>query len=216
MTADPRIRHALDIAASGDRPAVPPASDLARARSAARARSRRRLRWGLALVAVGAIGLGRLDLDARPAEDVTTAPGTAAPPDLATRSIALLSTPLDAGPFTFGLTPEGWSAQPARPSSVTIAPDDGSTSPHPDDFRGKLVITFDRNAVDGEQVVHDGRAIWITGDSGTTTMSTLTLPGEPPGVVRIQYPDDTGWTDDAMVRFLASVHVGPDARPGLG
>ncbi len=32
----------------------------------------------------------------------------------------------------------------------------------------------------------------------------------------IQFPDDTGWTRDTMLTFLASVHVGPGAQQGVG
>ena len=35
-------------------------------------------------------------------------------------------------------------------------------------------------------------------------------------MVRIQYPAGAGWTADTMLEFLAGVHVGPDAQPGLG
>jgi hypothetical protein len=35
-------------------------------------------------------------------------------------------------------------------------------------------------------------------------------------VVRIQYPNGTGWSTRQMLRFLASIHVGAGARPGAG
>jgi hypothetical protein len=58
--------------------------------------------------------------------------------------------------------------------------------------------------------------VWVHGDSGYTTVSTRTRPGEPRGVVHIQYPDDAGWQLATMVRFLDSVHVGPGAKAGHG
>lgn len=62
-----------------------------------------------------------------------------------TEPITLVAMPLDAAPYTFDLTPQGWSVQAQKPTAVTIAPDDDSTSSDPDDFEGKLVITFDDN-----------------------------------------------------------------------
>ena len=47
-------------------------------------------------------------------------------------------------------------------------------------------------------------------------MATPTLPGEPEGVVRIQFPDSAGWTRDTMLQFLGSVHVGETAVHGVG
>ena len=58
---------------------------------------------------------------------------------------------------------------------------------------------------------------WISASGGGyTTISTLTGVDEPDGVVRIQYPSDTGWTREAMLEFLAGVHVGAGAQQGLG
>ncbi|MGC4111001.1 MAG: hypothetical protein QM747_11380 [Nocardioides sp.] len=194
-----------------DEPAVPdPYADLARARAASRARGRRRFRLGLgglALVVCAGVGVaGVLD----------RAPGPAASPSASAAPIELLSTPLHATPYSFDLTPKGWSVQAQTRYFVTIVPDDGSTTSAPDVFVGKLVISFDHHPLGGHLVGDPGRPVSIHGDSGYTTMSMRTAPGEPRGVVRIQYPDDTGWDRAAMVRFLRSVHVGPGARPSLG
>ena len=63
----------------------------------------------------------------------------------------------------------------------------------------------------------NGRSFWVSDQGGDiTTVSTRTVDGEPAGMVRIQYPSDAGWTHDTMLGFLAGVHVGPGARPGLG
>ncbi len=76
---------------------------------------------------------------------------------------------------------------------------------------------FDGNPPSGAKVVHDGRTFWVGYDGdGTGTISTRTRRGEPAGIVLIQYPLDAGWTRETMLQFLAGVHVGPDALPGLG
>ncbi len=128
----------------------------------------------------------------------------------------LVAATFDADPYTFDLTPAGWHVQSQNAFAVTIAPDDGSTSDSPDVFIGKLVILFDQNPLSGTSVDVDGRRFWLHSDSDYTTISTATRPDEPPGAVRIQYPDDAGWTRESMLAFLGSVHVGPGALPGLG
>lgn len=206
------LKQLLDLVATAPRTDTDPERDLARARTAARARTSKRLRAGGAgvlLVAAVAIGVGQ------------ATSGSPAPRDLSaegsTQAVRLVSETLSADPYTFDLTPRGWSVQDANAFRVTITPDDGSTSDEPDDFRGKLVILFDQNPPDGRQVAHDGRDFWIRdGDSGYTTVATATRADEPPGVVRVQYPDDAGWSDETMLAFLGSVHVGADALPGHG
>ena len=209
MNTSPDLTRALTVAADAVRVAADPAADLARGRAAASARSRRRFRvalGSLGVVAVLAVGSVTL-MEDPPANQSAT-------PDLGVR---LVAETMDATPYTFDLTPQGWSVQGQRPSAVTIAPDDGSTSEHPDDFRGKLVILFDANPVAlGAPVERSGRTFWVRDSDEYTTVSTETQPGEPDGVVRIQYPRDAGWDDETMVRFLASVHVGPLAQHGLG
>ena len=129
------------------------------------------------------------------------------------RGISFLAQPFEAGPYTFDQTPVGWEVQGAYPQGVTIAPV-GFPDQEPLSFVGKLVIMFDGNPLSGEQVQRDGRTFWVRGDSGYTTIATPTLPGEPTGNVLIQFPDDTGWTRDTMLTFLASVHVGAGRPAG--
>lgn len=204
------LKRALLTVAEAERPAADPDADLARARTAARARSRRRFRLALsgattsAVLAVGAVAV----LDRDPAPSGPSAPAVA--------RVELVAEPFEATPYTFDLTPEGWSVQAQQPTAVTIAPDDGSTSDEPNDFRGKLVIMFDANEPDGRVLDRDGRRFWVASSSDSTTVATRSRAGEPAGVVRIQYPSGTGWDLDAMVTFLASVHVGPGARLGVG
>ncbi|GAB2459743.1 hypothetical protein GCM10027062_44240 [Nocardioides hungaricus] len=201
------LRSALRSVADVERAPSDPAADLARARSAAAARTRRRLRLalgGVATAAVLAAGAGVV-LDS-----------SAPVPDPVTAQVRLVAEPFEAAPYTFGLTPEGWSVQDSRPTAVTIVPDDGSTSDDPSDFEGKLVILFDANPPAGRALERGSRTFWVVGDSGYTSLATRTRPGEPAGVVRIQYPVGTGWDLDSMVAFLASVEVGPGARRGVG
>lgn len=202
------LKRALRTVADAERPGVDPADDLARAHTASRARTRRRFRLGL----TGATTAVVLAIGASLAVDRSPS-GTQTP---TATGVELVAEPFEAAPYTFDLTPTGWSVQAQRPSAVTIVPDDGSTSSNPDDFRGKLVILFDANPPGGRQLEHDGRRFWVAGDSSYTTLATRSRGDEPRGVVRIQYPDGAGWDRDSMVAFLASVHVGPGARHGHG
>ena len=199
------LKRLLEPAAESTRPPVDPVDDLARARRAARTRTLRRVRLAVvtaAVVVVSAVGLNR------PADDPA--------PPAAGGHVQLVAATFDADPYTFDLTPSGWHVQSQNAFAVTIAPDDGSTSDDPDVFIGKLVIMFDQNPLSGASVVVDGRRFWVHSDSDYTTLSTSTRQDEPPGVVRIQYPDEAGWTRASMLAFLGSVHVGPGALPGLG
>jgi hypothetical protein len=203
-----RLKRAFERSLPETAATSDPYEDLARARSARRARTGRRLSAGLgALALVAAVGVGVANVLDGP--EPATPAADAAP-------IQLVDTKLDAAPYTFDLTPKGWSVQGENPYAVTIAPDDGSTDSNPDVFVGKLVITFDHNAPAGRPLRGAAREVWVHADSGYTTVSTRTRPGEPRGVVHIQYPGDTGWQLTTMVRFLDSVHVGPGAKPGLG
>jgi hypothetical protein len=211
MTDRPDVTAALRVLADTDRPVPDAGEDLVRARSAARRRFRRRLQAGSAaavVLVVAGVGVGNA-LTGRDRAEVPNASTRVAP-------VRLVAQPLVADPYTFDLTPKGWSVQGQSPTAVTIAPDDGRTSTNPDDFVGKLVILFDQNPPGSKSLEYDGRTFWIHADSGYTTLSTRTRPGEPAGVVRVQYPASAGWTMTAMLRFLGSVHVGPGARPGVG
>lgn len=208
MVPSDDLKRVLASVADATRPAGDPTEDLARARTAARRRTRRRFRLGLTgVTAALAVGLGTALL----VPDTDNPDDTAAP-----TGVELVAERLEATPYTFDLTPQGWSVQAQRPSAVTIAPDDGSTSSDPDVFVGKLVILFDTNPPAGRELHLDGRDFWVSSSSDYTTLATLTRGEEPPGVVRIQYPDDAGWDLKAMAAFLGSVHVGPGARHGFG
>ncbi|NEE04751.1 hypothetical protein [Phytoactinopolyspora halotolerans] len=208
MTPLPDLKHALDVAAGDEPRPSDPSADLDRAQAAVRARSRRRFRLGVSTLATAALvgAASVVVLDGSPTS----------PPSAAAAEVQLVDQQFDAEPYTFDLTPEGWSVQAQMPSAVTIAPDDGSTSDEPHDFQGKLVILFDSNPLTGREVEHDGRRFWVTENPGHTIISTRTVDGEPTGVVRIQYPHDAGWEESSMIEFLASVHVGPGAQHGLG
>ncbi|WP_019143576.1 hypothetical protein [Aeromicrobium massiliense] len=210
------LRTTLDHAAGDGRPdgrPVDPAPDLRRARTALLRRSRRRQAAGLgvlALVGVAAVGvaLDRPATQRLPSDTVASSPVDA--------QVALVAATLDAEPYSFGLTPRGWTVGGRTPTAVTIVPEDGTTSDDPDDFRGKLVVMLDANPLEGREVERDGRTFRVVESDGYTTMATPTLPGEREGVVRIQFPDDAGWDEDAMLAFLGSVHVGDGAEPGVG
>lgn len=224
MTDAHDLKHALQLVADIERAPAEPYDDLARVQAAARSRTRRRVRLGLGALAVTSVmGVGAgLIVSGEPtppgaSASLDSSPGTPADSrTVSTAGVELVAETFDATPYTFDLTPQGWSVQGQNAFGVTIAPDDGSVSDHPDDFEGKLVIMFEANPPGGRSVELDGRQFWITGDSGYTTISTRTIGGEPAGAVRIQYPDDTGWDEDTMLAFTASVHVSDGARHGQG
>ena len=123
--------------------------------------------------------------------------------------------PVTAGPYTFPAIPQGWEVQGAGPSVVTIAPV-GFPDQEPLSFPGKLVIGYDQNPPSGERVERDGRTFWVNARRRHRDHRRPHRVDEPDGEVTIQYPTSTGWTVDDMIAFLAGVHVGPGAEPGLG
>lgn len=205
----------LDRAAGPATTPVDAGADLTRAHRALSRTRRRRAAAGLVgAAAIGAIGVGASRITDRDqtapqtAEDTTT--------DRGGSGVHLLAQPLAAGDYTFDSTPEGWEVQGAYSAGVTIAPV-GFPDQEPLSFIGKLVIGYDQNPIGtGEQVDLDGRTLVIREGEGYTTISAATRPGEPAGVIRIQYPSDTGWTRETMLEFLAGVHLGPGAQPGVG
>ncbi len=205
----------LDRAAGLASVPVDARADLTRGhRALARTRRRRGAAGLVGVAAAGVVGFGAMryadPADTGPHHAIeTTDPETAA-------GVAMLAQPFEAGPYTFDATPEGWEVQGATPAAVTIAPI-GFPDQEPLSFVGKLVILFDGNPPgDGEQVDLDGRTFWVSEGEGYTSISTRTRPDEPEGIVRIQFPDDTGWDRQTMIEFLAGVHVGTGAQQGVG
>jgi hypothetical protein len=192
-------------------------SDLTRGRRALSRTRRRRSAAGLmGVAAAGVLGVGvvrNTEPDDGPQQALEAPADQKA--DQALGGISFLAQPLEAGPYTFDATPEGWEVQGVSSSSVTIAPV-GFADQDPSYFVGKLVIMFHNNPLTGEQVERDGRAFWIHHIDGYTMIDTRTLPGEPAGKVQIQFPSDTGWDRDSMLTFLGSVHVGAGAEQGVG
>jgi hypothetical protein len=206
------LNDLLDRAAGPSSAPVDAHADLTRGhRALARTRRRRAAGGLLGVAAAGVVGVGAVRL----AQPDTGKPQQAVETKTRDGGISFLAQPFEAGPYTFDQTPVGWEVQGAYPQGVTIAPV-GFADQEPSSFVGKLVIMFDGNPLSGEQVQRDGRTFWIRGDSGYTTIATPTLPGEPTGNVLVQFPDDTGWTRDTMLTFLASVHVGQGAQQGVG
>ena len=204
------IADLLDRAAGPATAPVQADADLARGhRALARTRRRRGALGllGLAVAGVAGVGVARyVGPDEGPSRAVERqhAPG-----------IRLLAQPLEAGPYTFDATPEGWEVQGVTPQAVTIAPV-GFPDQEPLSFVGKLVILFDGNRPSGDRVDLDGRTFWVREGEGYTTIATRTRAGEPEGVVSIQYPSGTGWTRETMLAFLAGVHLGAGAQQGVG
>jgi hypothetical protein len=184
-------------------------ADLTRARRALSRTRRRRGALGLAgVAAAGMVGVGIARVAA--GGDGGHAPLASDPAPTSTTPPEVL-----AGPFTFRPPPDGWEVQGARPQVVTIAPV-GFPDQQPLSFLGKLVILYDQNAPSGRPQQRDGRTFWVRDGGDTVAISARTRADEPPGEVTIQYPTSSGWTTDEMITFLAGVHVGPGAQPGLG
>jgi hypothetical protein len=74
---------------------------------------------------------------------------------------------------------------------------------------------FNKSGTYGEQRQVDGRTFWINtaGGGPYTQLYVHTRPGEPQGVLDVQYPDKTGWTQDDMIAFLNGIHLGAGATP---
>ena len=213
MTTDLDLRHALSLAAGpGESAASEPAGDLARAQQAARVRRRRCLRFAVS-------GLTSVTVVAVLVAGVVGTNGPAAPdrPSVVSDRVTLVAGPLAVTPYVFDRVPQGWEVQGQTPTALTIAPSDGSVSDDPDDFVGKLVVTYDRQRMYGDPVELGGRTFHVAAsDDDYTTVSVHTTDSEPRGVVRVQYPVDAGWQTSQMLEFLAGVTVTDGARPGVG
>ena len=190
-------------------------ADLTRAQRVLSRTRRRRRALGLAGVATaGVVGVGAVRLTDR--SDVAADRGGNHHQKHQDLGVPLLAQPFTAGPYTFDQTPEGWEVQGAYPTAVTIAPV-GFPDQEPLSFTGKLVIMLDTNPMgSGDRVDVGGRTFVVAADDDYTLVSTRTRPGEPEGVLRIQYPTSTGWSRATMIAFLAGVQVGPGAQPGVG
>ncbi len=232
LDPSPDLHDLLDRVARPDGAGSPSAAaDLGRARAALRHRRRRTLSTGLcALTTLAVLGAGTAAV-VTGSEDpggTTAAPspgsrGGSAPPSTDgaaspdVEQVRLVAQTLEAGPYTFGTTPQGWEVQSNGPSAVTIARV-GDPDQEPNSFVGKLVIMFDEASLGtGERVTRDGREMaFLDHGDGYTTVSVSTRAGEPQGTVRIQFPADLGWTRDTALTFLSSVVVGPAVQPSVG
>jgi hypothetical protein len=123
----------------------------------------------------------------------------------------LQTVPVQAGPYSFDVTPVGWSVQGHRPGSVTFAADDGTSDPHPDAFVGKIVLLYDTDPLFGEAVAYSGRDFKVNESSDTLVVSTRTRVGEPEGTVRLQVPLAVGWSVDTALEMLDGVRVSEGA-----
>ena len=201
----------LNRASDHDSTSTPVTDDLARGRTALRRRrARGAVRFGsiaaVAAIAAGIVGSSALDRDPAtpPAVQEDSAVG-----------VELVAANAEGGPYTFGKLPEGWEVQGVLPSAVIIAPV-GFKDQSPYSFLGKLVIMYDQNPTSGDVTTVGGRDFYTRGDSDHTTVQVATRPGEPDGVVSVQYPDSTGWDTATMIEFLEAVQVNESAEPGVG
>jgi hypothetical protein len=225
------IHDLLTIASDGDI-VVSAHDDLNRARGRLIRRRRARLKavtgsiGALAVVAAVGVAVGSSD------KSVDSPPPSSS---VQAGAIHLVSAHLDAGSFSFGKVPDSWTVQRATTSSVVMIPPghpyglkvpasttgltDGkvrpTAPPHLNSFEGKLLISFDQYPLDGQTATIGGRAYQINSDDRYTIISVETLPGQPDGVVRVQFPTQTGWSQATLREFLDSVTVNDSAKPSV-
>lgn len=183
------------------------------------------------LVAVAALGLV-----------ITNSGGPSQSPSIsaipAVQNLHLVAADITGGSFSFGKIPDNWEVQRATESKVVMIPTgkpygikvpaskadlasgkarppSKSSVPDRDSFEGKLLISFHAYPLTGKLSAIDGRDYQINADSQYTTISVDTLPGQPTGVVSVQYPTSTGWSQSTLREFLDSVTVNDSARPSV-
>lgn len=169
-------------------------------------RRRTRLAAGVTGGLVAASAVGYVALPSRPATVRTVSP-------LAGPGPTLVQTRY----FAFAPAPAGWHVVGAEPSYVMIAPD-GSTPPLESGFEGKVMILLEDKAwpMDhGSQIAFDGRTFYDNEQGGGET-SILAVQDAGGDWVQVQYPWSAGFDRDAMIAFLDSVVVKPDAVGGQG
>ena len=153
----------------------------------------------------------------------------------AVKGIHLVAADVTGGSFSFGKIPDNWEVQRAtrswvlmipsgKPYGLTVAPSKADVAsgkaratsrPHLNSFEGKLLITYDQYPLTGNATTIDGRVYQVESDSQYTTISVATRPGQPKGVVRVQYPTSTGWSQSTLREFLDSVTVEDSAQPSV-
>ncbi len=205
------LTELLNRASDADSPATDPAADLARAKAERHRVMRRRTSWGAAASAALVVAtVGAMAVTGDDASEPND-------PPRAQEGVVLLSQPLDAGPYSFDSTPEGWHVlNYDHPEFATvIAPETGNQDPNR--FAGKLVIMMSTNRPSGEEIEYDGRTFWVGDPNGDhQRITTMTQPGEPEAALEIQFPTGAGWSEETMLEFLAGIEVGAEAQPGLG
>jgi hypothetical protein len=225
------IHALLNLASDGDTH-VSAIEDLNRARALLIRRRRTRaklLTTGVgALAAFATIGVVVTNSD----EPGNNTPVSVSP---AAKGLHLVSADVTGGSFSFGKVPDNWEVQRGTESWVLLIPSgkpygikvdrseadiaSGKISrtavPHLDSFEGKLLISFDQYPLAGNTSTIGGRTYQVDAGNEYTTISVNTLPGQPKGVVRVQYPTQTGWSQSTLREFLASVTVNDTARPSV-
>jgi hypothetical protein len=228
------IHELLSLASEGDT-TFSAGDDLNRARGLLIRRRRARARALTAgiggLAAVAAVGLV-ITSSGEPSKS----PSVSASP--AVKGLHLVAADITGGSFSFGKIPDNWEVQRAteskvvmiptgKPYGITVPPSKADLAsgkarppakgsvPDLDSFEGKLLISFDQYPLAGNTSTIDGRVYEIEADSQYTTISVATLPGQPRGVVRVQYPTGTGWSQSTLREFLDSVTVKDSARPSV-
>lgn len=221
----------LDRAAGPAGAPVDTGADLTRGHRALSRTRRRRGAAGLAgVAAVGVLGValtsGSRDSDGTSRIADQTGPGpTAAPPttpppttpptEAPTPPPTTAPTSEPAAPVTGSAAPSFFEVPPApagfelqgnSPYGVTFARPGSTTVP--EDFEGKIVLMFEANSPTGKKQVVAGRSFWVAEETGGgyARVSVRTGPGEPQGVLALQFPS-AAWSSAEAVAFLGEVRV---------
>jgi hypothetical protein len=225
MNDHSELKTMLTKAAGSPRPTTEAdlTGDLVRGHSALR---RRRLtlvtNGALALAVVGGLVIagtgGAFDSSSKPA---TTAVAPSVPTvDIndASSAIQFVSyTGAQPEGFEVATVPDGWKIQGVNSYRLTIAPPSGADE-FADSFVGKLVVMLQSQ---DENPNPDGTPIKV-GDLDGVVLK----PGDGYGAIHfndgnghmvvVQWPTDTGWSDQQVADFAAGVKVTSNAKAGRG
>jgi hypothetical protein len=184
---------------------VDPTADVRRGRRALN-RRRTRLAAGVTggLVAVSAAGYAALPTHSAAVREVAP---------VADPGPTLVQTQY----FAFATPPTGWHVVGAEPSAVMIA-QDGTAAQLDGSFVGKVMILLEDKSWPmgyGTAIPFNGRT-FFDNEQGGDDMSILAVQDPGGDWVQVQYPRSAGFGRDAMLAFLDSVVVEPDAVGGKG
>ncbi|GAB7045249.1 hypothetical protein [Catenuloplanes indicus] len=226
------LRQYLDRIAGPEHPPAPAAVDADVARGRVALRRKRQVRGllggALALVAVGALGVAAVTVDA-PADPggdrieaapviprgtssaVDTTPGTPA----GVRLVAFAGDQPEG--FTIDVVPEGWEIQSSVATTLLIAPI-GLPDQDPNSFADKITISLQYEAPDdrppAEQLTVGGRpAVLWTSEDGVRTLFVRLDGG---AYLNVQLWHNLRWGTATIAEFAAGITVTDDVERSRG